>query len=202
MLTTANISTKDNLGIGQVDLAYPDTMKLGDSTSIRLRLSPAQQLASLTPVPAPGKTPNLPNVVYNFGGNIQLYPIMYAQLRAVSFDIDQRGATSRIVESGKSVEWIWAVKPTAPGRQELVIELSIPIIINGVRSELSTHVLSDLSLAIQVNAPPPPTPVPTPTLSDRIMDSMVNNTGAIVVALIGVLGTIIGGIIALRKRSS
>lgn len=200
--TTANVSTQDNLGLGQIDLAYPDAMKLGDSTSIRLRLSPAEQLASLTPIPAPGKTPDTPNVVYQLKGNIQLYPIMYAQLRAVSFDIDQKQPTSRIIESGKSAEWIWAVKPVAPGRHELVIELSIPIILNGVKSELSTHVLSDLTLAIQVNAPPAPTVIPTPVLADRILDSMVNNAGAIVAATIGVVGTLIGGFFALRKKSN
>lgn len=199
--TSANLSTQDNLGLGQIDLAYPDTMKLGDSTSIRLRLSPAQQLAALTPVAAPGKTPDLPSVVYKIGGNIQLYPIMYAQLRAVAFDIDQKQAMGRIVESSKSVEWIWAIKPTVAGRHDLVVELSIPIILNGVASELSTHVLQDLALTILVNAPTPPTAVPTPPLSERLIDSVVGNTGAIIAALIGVIGTLIGGILALRRKS-
>ena len=196
-LTTANISTQDSIGVGQIDIANPTEMKLGDSASIRLRLSPTLQLASLTSNAAPAKTPDLPSVVYRVSGSVQLYPIMMAQLRGTTFDIDQKQPVSRLIESNKPVEWIWVVKPTTAGQQELVIELSIPILVNGVDTQMNTNVLQDLAVSIQVNAPPPP---PTPEVTQRIMDSMVNNAGAIIVAIIGVLGTIIGGIIALANR--
>jgi hypothetical protein len=197
--TTANVSTQESLGVGQVELAYPEAMQFGDSTSMRLRLSQGLQLAALTPVAAPARSTDTPGLAYQLGGNVQLYPIMLAQLRATAFDIDPKQVLTRIIQSGKTAEWVWVIKPTMAGRHELLIELSIPIIINGVAAEMSTHVLQDLTVTIQVNAPIP-TAVPTVPLSQRITDSMVNNAGAIVAALIGIIGTILAGIFALANR--
>jgi hypothetical protein len=87
--TTASVAAPDNLGLGQVELAYPETMGMDESATVALKLSPAAQLVSLTPIAAPGKTPDVPAFVYRFSGNVQLYPMMYAELRAVSFDLDQ-----------------------------------------------------------------------------------------------------------------
>ena len=202
ILTTANITAPENLGIGQMELAAPDAMMLSETRTIRLRLSPAPQLVALTPVAAPGKTPDLPNFVYRFSGNVQLYPMMFAELRALTFDVDQKGPVRRIVESNKPVEWAWVVRPLAAGRQELTVELTIPMIVNGVNTEMSTHVLQDLTVAIQVAAQPT-APTQTPrSAADRIADSMIENSGALLVALIGVVGAIIGGIFALLRRKS
>ena len=196
--TTANVSTQDNLGVGQVDLASPGTMYLGDSAAVRLRLSPAQQLVSLTPVAVPVKTPDAPSYVYRYTSNIQLYPLMYAQLRAANFEIDQKAPASRTLEAGKTAEWVWIVKPLAAGKQDLLIELSIPIIANDVAAQLSTNVLQNLTLTINVQ---PPAPTATPPLSQRITDSIVNNAGGIIVALIGILGTLIGAMLAWLNRN-
>ena len=202
VLTTANITAPENLGIGQTELAAPDAMMLSETRTIRLRLSPAPQLVALTPVAAPGKTPDLPNFVYRFSGNVQLYPVMFAELRALTFDMDQKGPVRRIVESNKPVEWAWVVRPLAAGRQELTVELTIPMIVNGVNTEMSTHVLQDLTVAIQVAAQPP-APTQTPrSAADRIADSMIENSGALLAALIGVVGAILGGIFALLRRKS
>ena len=202
VLTTANITAPENLGIGQTELAAPDAMMLSETRTIRLRLSPAPQLVALTPVAAPGKTPDLPNFVYRFSGNVQLYPVMFAELRALTFDMDQKGPVRRIVESNKPVEWAWVVRPLAAGRQELTVELTSPMIVNGVNTEMSTHVLQDLTVAIQVAAQPP-APTQTPrSAADRIADSMIENSGALLAALIGVVGAILGGIFALLRRKS
>jgi hypothetical protein len=209
ILTTANVTAPENLGLGQMELASPDTMLLSETRTIRLRLSPAQQLVSLTPVAAPGKTPEIPSFVYRFSGNVQLYPVMFAELRGLTFDMDQKGPVRRIVESNKPVEWVWVVRPLAAGRQELTVELSIPMIVNGVNTEMSTHVLQDLTVAIQVAAEPTPqtpqTPTQTPppkSIAERIADSMIQNFGALLAAVIGVVGTLIGGIFALLRRKS
>jgi hypothetical protein len=206
ILTTANITAPENLGIGQTELAAPDAMLFGETRTIRLRLSPAPQLVALTPVAAPGKTPDVPNFVYRFSGNVQLYPVMFAELRALTFDMDQKGPVPRIVESNKPVEWAWVVRPLAAGRQELTVELTIPMIVNGVNTEMSTHVLQDLTVAIQVAAQPTvpaPTQTPAPrSITDRISDSMVENSGRLLAAIIGVVGAIIGGIFALLRRKS
>ena len=190
--TTAQVTAQDNLGLGQMEIASPGTMLMGETRTIRLRVSPSQQIASSTPIPAPGKTPDLPAFVYKFGGNIDLYPIMFAELRTLSFDVDKTGPIRRDVTPNTPAVWDWIVSPRSPGRQELAIEISIPAVINGVDSQLST--LQDVPLAIQVQSPAP-TPVP---LSERIGESLVANSGAIIVALIGLVGTLVGILVKMR----
>jgi hypothetical protein len=191
--TTAQVTTQDNLGLGQMEVASPETMLMGETRTIRLRVSPSQQLASVTPIPAPGKTPDLPAFVYKFSGNIDLYPLMFAELRTLSFDVDKKGPIRRDVTPNTPAIWDWLISPRSPGRQELAIEISIPAVINGVDSELST--LQDVPLAIQVQSPVP-TPVP---LSERIGESLAANSGAIIVALIGLIGTLMGILVKLRS---
>jgi len=182
---TAKVTAAENLGLGQIDLAYPEMMPMGESRTIRLKLSPAQQLAGMTPVAAPAKTPDLPSFVYKFGGNVDLYPLMIAELHALKFDVKPTGPLRRTVDPKKEVIWDWLISPTAPGRQDLAIELAIPARINGVESELSTDVLKNLSFAVEVQAVQP-SPV------SRIIDSIIANAGPILVALITLLGTLIG----------
>lgn len=182
--TTAQV-TANNLGLGQLEVSYRDSMRIGESQTLRLRISPAQQLVSLTPVAAPGKTPDLPQFVYKFGGNIDIYPLMIAEIRALKFDVTPSGPLKRSVDPKSEIIWDWIISPRETGRQDLFIEISIPAVINGIDS---TQVLQDLPAAIQVESPTP-TPVP---LANRIGESMANNSGAILVALIGLFGTIIG----------
>lgn len=191
--TTAQVNAQDNLGVGEMNLASPDTMVMGETRTIRLRMSPAGQLASTTPVASPGKTPDLPQFVYKFGGNIQLYAVMIAELRTLSFDVDKPGPIRRDLSPTVPATWDWIVSPRSPGRQQLAIEISVPAVIGGVDSQLNT--LQDVPIEILVQAPTP-TPVP---LGDRLGDSITNNAGAIVVALIGLIGTLAGILIKLRS---
>ena len=98
------------------------------------------------------------------------------------------------------------VRPLAAGWQELTVEISIPVLVNGVNTEMSTHVLQDLTIAIQVAAQPTlpaPTQLPTPgSITDRIGDSMIENSGTPLAATIGVIGTLLGGLFALLRRKS
>ena len=80
------------------------------------------------------------------------------------------------------------------------------MIVNGVNTEMSTHVLQDLTIAIQVAAQPTlpaPTQLPAPgSITDRIGDSMIENSGTLLAATIGVIGTLLGGLFALLRRKS
>jgi len=186
LITTARVTAGENLGLGEINLAYPETMLMGESRTVRLKLAPAQQLAGLTPVAAPAKkTPDLPSFVYKFGGNIDLYPLMIAELRAIKFDVKPMGPQRRNVDPTKEVTWDWVISPLAPGHQDVSIELSVPAVINGVDSQLSTDVLKNLAFTVDVQAI-------QPSLWERVMDSIAGNAGAIVVALIGLIGTLIG----------
>jgi len=191
--TTAKVTAEDNLGLGQMEVASPDTMLMGETRTIRLQISPATQLVSSTPVAAPGKTPDLPKFVYRFSGNVQLYPVMIAELRSLSFKVDRPGPIRRDLSPNVQAVWDWLVSPLSPGRQELAIEISIPAVINGIDSQLNT--LQDVPVTIIVQTPAP-TPVP---LSDQLATSIANNAGAIVVALIGLIGTLVGILVKLRS---
>ncbi|MBI5651326.1 MAG: hypothetical protein HZC40_12935 [Chloroflexi bacterium] len=195
---TGNIATQDNLGLGQIDLAYPETMTLGDSRRIVLRLTPAKQLVSLTPAPAPTNVAGKPGSVWNFGGNLQLYPVMIAQLRALAFDLTPKDAITRTLDGTKEIAWDWIIRANSAGRHDLFVEISIPVVRSGVATEITTDVLQNVPLTIQVVAAPVPTPTPAPIIS-RIGDSIIANSGAIFVALIGLIGTLIG--IWLNARS-
>ncbi|MBI5305567.1 MAG: hypothetical protein HY868_25785 [Chloroflexi bacterium] len=188
---TANVITQENLGLGQIDLAYSETMLLSDTQRVRLRIAPAQQLVSLTPIPQPTGTPGPTTFVYRFSGNVQLYPVMIAQLRALAFEIDQPGAIRRTLDGTKEIVWDWIVRPKFAGRQDLSLEISIPIIRDGATTEISTDVLQNVPLTIIVKAPDAPTPTPV-SPGARIVESLLDNSGAILVAVIGLIGTIIG----------
>lgn len=191
--TTANITTGQNLGIGQVELSYPETMVVGEARAVSLRLTPTAQLASSTK--APVKTP-IPNAgfVYKFSGNIDLYPVMNAQLIALGFDVNPPGSVQHAVDTSAPATWSWIITAKQPGRQELALTISIPAVVDGVNSDL-TKPLQDLPLVITVQ----PQPV---SLTDKIMQSIANNSGAIVVALIGLIGTIIGIVVKMRSDKS
>lgn len=192
LVTTARITAAENLGLGQIDLAFPETMNIGETRTVRLKLSPATQLAAMTPVAAPAKTPDLPAFVYKFGGNVDLYPLMIAELRALKFDVQPTGAQRRTVDPKKEAIWDWLISPTTPGKHDLSLELSIPAIINGVDSQLSTDVLKNLVFTVEVQAL-------QPSLWSRILDSMVDHAGPLLVALIGLIGTIIGILVKIQS---
>ncbi len=193
--TTAHASAEGNLGLGQIEIASPEKMLLGETNTIRLRISPAQQLVSLTPVPLPTTTPGNPLFVYRYSGNIQLYPVMVAELRAITFTVNPMGPQRRALQATNAIEWSWLVRADAAGSQQLALELAIPAIVDGTISEITTSVLQDLPIVIQVAAP---TPTP-PSFTDNISKSLADNAGAIAIALIGLAGTIVG--IVWKKRT-
>ncbi len=189
--TTAHAAAEGDLGLGQIEVASPESMGLGDTRTVRLRISPAQQLVSSTPVAVPAQqTPGLPAFVYKFTGNVQLYPVMIAELRAVTFTVAPTGRQRRDLLSSSTVEWSWLVNSKAAGQQDLSIALQIPAIVNGVPSEISTNPLEEIPVSIRVDAVPVNTP--PATLWEMAMKSIADNTGPILIAIIGLVGTIVG----------
>lgn len=195
--TTARASAQGDLGLGQIEVSSPESMKLGDTRTVRLKISPASQLASSTPVAVPVQTPGLPGFVYRFSGNIQLYPVMIAELRAVTFVVAPTGPQRRDFQAAALMEWSWLVNAKMAGEQDLAISLQIPAIINGSGSEFSTSPLADIPVTIRVDAPP----VNTPPASfwEIAAKSIADNTGPLLIALIGLIGTLIGILIKLRS---
>ncbi len=181
---TGEILTDEKLGVGQMGVDYPDTMKVGESRSIVLKIAPSAQLTSLRTAPAPGKATDLPDTVFRLSSKVDIYPVMFAELRAVNFDFEPKGIQKRLIQQNQEMVWSWNIAPRAAGAQSLSLELSIPIIVGGNASDLS--VLQNLPFAINVQALPPL------SLTDQILKSIADNAGAILVALIGLFGTLIG----------
>lgn len=188
--TTARAAAEGDLGLGQIEVASPERMGLGETRTVRLRISPAQQLVASTPVAVPASTPGLPGFVYKFSGNVQLYPVMLAELRAVTFAVAPTGPQRRDLLSSSTVEWSWLVNSKSAGQQDLSISLQVPAIVNGVPSELGTNPLEDIPVTIRVDAAPVNNS--PASLWETAMKSIADNTGPIVIALIGLVGTMIG----------
>ncbi len=198
--TTATLSTSDGMGLGQIEFSRPDRMIVNETGTVVLRISPAQQLAAQTPISIKAPvTIAPPGATLVFGGNVQLLPTYIAELRALRFAIDKTGPVRRDIDkTTQTVEWKWLVSPQIVGKHDLTLEISIPITVNGVLSELSTDVLQTLTITIQVDAPPPPTATPAPSAWKQVGDSIIGNAGAIIVALIGLTGTVLGIVIKAR----
>ena len=99
IVKTASVTTAQNLGVGQIDLSYPETMTVGESRTVRLRLQPATQLVTSGKEPPKKNLPNAPNFVYKFSGNIDLYPVMNAQLIALGFNVNPSGRVQQVVDT-------------------------------------------------------------------------------------------------------
>jgi hypothetical protein len=193
--TTVDVSS-EGLGLGQIEVSSPEKVFMNETATISLRLSPAKQLAAITPVAVPTSA-DLPGLAYRISGNVQLYPVMYAELRALKFDVTPTGAQRRNIEmTNPAVAWNWLISPKAVGSQDISIALAIPALVNSTPSELIT--LQDILVRLQVQEPAVPTATPVP-LSETITKSIANNAGPIIVALIGLIGTIIGIIVKIRS---
>ncbi len=128
---------------------------------------------------------------------------MMAQLRAITFDVSPEGPQRRAIQSTAPVEWSWLVRSRAAGRQDVVIELDIPAVVNGTVSEISTDVLQNLPITIQVEGSVTPPPVATPgTFWTSVSKSIADNSGPIIIALIGLAGTLIGILVKTRSDST
>lgn len=191
IMTSAQLST-GGLGLGALELAYPASMGLSDTRRVELTIQPSQQLAALTPL-AP-KTP-LPNAaqLLRVNDSVQMYPLMYAELRCLGFDIDPSGRQLQVVTSNKPALWAWTIHPRQAGNYEFSLEISIPVIVKGNEQTASTTPLKNLPFTVQVNAPVTTTvaPTPAPNLFTKIGDNIAANFTQVLIALIsssGVLG--------------
>jgi hypothetical protein len=220
---TAELSIEP-IGIGDLRLTAPTRIKLGESGIIALVIVPDPALTGLPKtavasyVDHSGNLPVESGHVYEFSDQIQVFPLMRAELVGANFDIVSDGQPIKPVVSSSLVEWVWLVTPKLGGKQTLVLSVSIPVVVDRVRDMVSAYPLKNRPIEIFVEAiptptpsatptatstptpiptqtpTPTPTPAPTPTplpVAKRIGDQLINNAGIIVVALIALVGTLI-----------
>jgi serine/threonine protein kinase len=209
--TTVQLSI-DPLGVGDLQLIAPARIKLGESGIVRLSIIPDPAFTNLPRVEpallsiyAPDLAAN-PEYVLEFSEQIQIYPLMQAKLVGEHFTIVSDDQPLKPVVSSSPVEWTWLVTPKAGGKQTLILYISIPVLIDEKKEELSSKPLRNIPIEVLVEVTPTPEPSPTPTLTPtptstptptplpiarRIGNQLINNSSPILVAVFGLLGTIL-----------
>jgi len=200
---TAQLSI-DPLGLGDLELTTPTRVELGESEVVRLEITPDSALTGLPqvvvdslPTGVPTTSLNLmssPNYVLQFSDQIQIYPVMMAELGGVNFEVVPSGLQVRAVTSESQVAWLWSITAKWAGRQSLILTISIPVRIGQAEEEASIQ-LKEIPITVLVEAEPTSTPVPTPTPlppAQRIHDQLVNNSATILSALVALLGVLAG----------
>lgn len=195
------------LGLGSLQLTSPSTIKLGESSIIRLAITPDSALASLPKVSAPTISANSPDYVLEFSDRLQIYPVMIAELKGVNFEIESDNRPEKPVTSDMPVEWLWNVTPLYAGKQTLILSISIPVIIDHTHDVVSAQTLKNIPIEIRVEVTPTPipsetpkptqTPIPTSTPTPlppiaRIGEKLIENVSTVVVAIIGLIGVLAG----------
>lgn len=203
---TASLSISP-LGLGTLELSSPSAIKLGESSIIRLLITPDSVLADLPRVTAPAVSTNAPDYVLEFSDRLQIYPVMIAELKGVNFEIESDNRPEKPVTSTMPVEWIWSVTPLSAGKQTLILAISVPVVIDQTRDVVSAQTLKNIPIEIQVEGTPIPipsetpkptqtavptsTPTPLPPIA-RMGEKLIENISAVVVAVIGLIGVLAG----------
>jgi len=195
---TASLSITP-LGLGTLQLTSPSTIKLGESSVVRLLIIPDSAVTNLPKVTVTTVSAESPDYALKFSDHLQIYPVMMAELNGVNFEIQSDNHPEKPVTSSMPVEWIWNVKPLSEGKQTLILAISVPVIIDRSRDMVSAQTLKNVPIEIRVEVPATPVPTFTPTPLPPIVqigEKLVENVSAIFVAIIGLIGVLAGTYVA------
>jgi hypothetical protein len=217
--TTAGLSMY-SLDMGSFQLINPRTMKLGESREIRLLIAPNSALIGLPQTPIGGPLlPGGPEyALQQRNGQIRIYPSMCAQLIATNFEIDSDDQADKSITSLLPIEWVWVISPKTIGKQILILNISMPVTTGQPWVWARMQPPQNIPIEIEVEVTPTPTPTPTlrptetptptptpqptetptptPTPTPlpalvRIREEFIENTPAILIAIIGVIGVLV-----------
>ena len=175
------------VGLGSLQITSPATIKLGESSVIRLTIAPASALIDLPKVSVPTLEAKDLGYVFEFSDRLQIDPVLIAELKGVNFDIVSDGYPEKSVTSSLPVAWIWNVTPKSGGKQILVLVISVPLLIDQTGNSPSAQLLKNLPIEIEMEAA-----ATSITLSSRIREQLVENVTAIVVAVLSLIGVLAG----------
>lgn len=181
---TASLSI-NSLGIGTLELDSPETLDIHDTETVSLRLVLGDELASLPEASDPNGG-DLPADALRYTDQIDIYPVMNAELIGSGFEITSSGNTQKVILSNTPVEWLWSIKAKDTGTHSLRMVISIPVIVDEERDILSTHTLQSIPVKIEV----------TETFGSKLAGAMP----WLIPALITAIGGIIGFVLSARRK--
>jgi hypothetical protein len=124
---------------GRIAYGVPSEMKTGIDSDVVLRISRG-------PVAGLGEAAPGPVVIER----VRIAPVMAAELRGRTFDIDPTGRQEQIVPPTGFSEWKWSVMPRSSGEQTLRFVVYVVVrLADG--SEESYQMVKDKSVAVSVN---------------------------------------------------
>jgi hypothetical protein len=112
-----------SLSTGSIAFNAPEKMKLGDTTTIQLLLSPRETIDQLRQkLDAAGK---------KLGGAVLVADVMQATLYGRGFDVHPLAPERQAVSESAQTEWRWDITAKEPGEQELRLTISVVITVKG-----------------------------------------------------------------------
>lgn len=156
----------------------------------------------------PTTTTLTPEPLLHLNDDIELYPIMRAELVGANFDISSDGQPEKSITGEFETVWTWTVSPRSRGEQTLALIVSIPVrIADASETSRSAMTLKSIDIPITVRTDATPTPLPTeipsptPTFGQKIRENVTSNfTVLLGAALTAILGSIAGWVALARYR--
>jgi hypothetical protein len=173
--------------LGSLQITSPAIIKLGESSVIRVTITPASALLDLPRVAVPTLEAKDLGYVFEFSDQLHIDPALIADLKGVNFDIVSDGYTEQPVTSLSPVTWIWNVTPKSGGKQILVLLIAVPVLIDRTGNRPSAQLLRRVPIEIEMEAGA--TSIP---LNLRIREQLIENVTAIVVAVLSLIGALAG----------
>lgn len=136
--------------LGKMLIVLPKRMSVDDSVEVLLRLYPSEDMADKATLNY-GST-GIPSLYYKVSDVIQLYPVMFAELKAANFRISSDASYYRALSLEYPSDWNWVVSPTKPGQQLISIQLSTPVQIEGYEQQVAQAVYGQ-SFEVLVSKP-------------------------------------------------
>jgi hypothetical protein len=182
---TASLSI-NSLGVGTLELDTPEELDIHDTATVSMRLALGDEFASLPESPDPNGG-DLPADALRYTDQIDIYPVMNANLVGSGFEITASGSEQKVILSNTPVEWLWSIKPKETGSHSLRLVISIPVIVDEERDILSTHTLQNIPVKIEV----------TETFGSKLAGALPWLIPTLVTAIGGIIGFILN---ARRKK--
>jgi hypothetical protein len=167
------------LGVGSIAFNVPPKMRLEDTTTIQLLLSPQKTIAELRQ--------KLRGVGETEGARIEVADVMEASLYGHAFETRKLTPERQAVSNSAETEWGWDITAKQPGSQEL--QLVISVVLN-VKGHEAPRVLDVYRRTIDVQV----------TMGSRISAFVANNWQWLLGLCGGLPLTAVGWAIARRRR--